>query len=156
MSELLAQLDYQEAALDAVEDHYDLGINRMMGVLFTGGGKTSGVAAHLPRRFEHLTRRQGDHGGLLFIVHRREILFDAYLTFKKAYPDKWIGIEMGDMHVTGNEDFIFASADSIGRLMGNRILKMQHRVFGAIVTDEGHHLSEGSKWANILNFMGVR
>jgi superfamily II DNA or RNA helicase len=153
---LLAQLDYQEEALDGVEYRAERGIFRQCGVLFTGGGKTSGIAAHVPRRFEHFCRRQrGGHGGLLFIVHRREILFDAYQTFRDAYPHKWIGIEMGELHATGDEDFIFASADSIGTLMTNRIIKMQHRIFGVVITDEAHHLTVDSKWDNILNFFGV-
>jgi len=142
---------YQDETHDALLYHYEKGENRLMAHLATGLGKTSGVAAFLPEKFPDLADK-----GVVFLSHRREILFQAYQTFKRRWgTEKWIGIEMGEYHCTGEEDFIFCSVDSIGRYMGNRIGKLQHRYPGIIIVDEGHHVSLDGTWDNILNFFGV-
>ena len=152
---ILPAAGYQKDAHDAAREKYDLGVTRQAHIWATGLGKTSGFAVHIPKVFPDLTDRYKDDGGLLFIVHRREILFQAYQKFKSAYPDRWIGIEMGEQHAVGDEDFIFVSVDSLGRLLSNRIFKYQHRKFGAILIDEGHHVTVGGTWDNILTYMGV-
>ena len=105
---------YQEETHDKLQYHYEKGQNRLLAHLFTGGGKTSAIASVLPEKFPHLA----DHG-VLFLSHRREILNQAYHTFRRRWSkEKWIGLEMGEFHATGEEDFIFASVDSIGREIG--------------------------------------
>ena len=142
---------YQIETHDALRYHYERGNNRLMVNLATGLGKTSAVAAVLPETFPDLAKH-----GLLFLSHRREILYQAYRTFKAKWgKEKWIGLEMGEYHATGQEDFVFASVDSIGRLIGSRINKFGHRHFGIVVADEGHHVSQDGTWDNILNFFGV-
>ena len=142
---------YQNESHDALRHAYEMGKNRLGIRLFTGGGKTSGIAAFLPEKFPDLADR-----GVVFLSHRREILYQAYRTFKRRWGnEKWIGIEMGEYHCTGEEDFIFASVDSIGRWMGNRIGKFRHRYPGIIICDEGHHVALDGTWDNILNFFGV-
>jgi len=142
---------YQVQTHDALKHHYGKGTNRLLVNLATGLGKTSGIAAFLPDSFPDLVEH-----GLLFLSHRREILYQAHRTFKEKFgTEKWIGMEMGEYHCTGHEDFIFASVDSIGRMMGNRINKFQHRHFGIVVADEGHHVTKDGTWDNILNFFGV-
>ena len=147
---LFTPRDYQRDALLAAREMYDRGTNRLLGRMFTGGGKTSGVAMHVPQVFPEVV----DRHGLLFIAHRREILYQAYEKFRKAYPEKWCGIEMGERHATGYEDFLFVSVDSLGRLMSSRIWKYQARDFGAILVDEGHHATEDGTWDNILTYFG--
>lgn len=150
---LIPRDPYQVEALRNMRQHYDAGKTRQLGHCFTGGGKTSGIACNIPKVFPKLI----DYG-LLFLSHRREILYQAYNTFKDGWPDKWLGLEMGDSHACGDEDFIFASVDSIGRVqpdLGGRISKFKHRKFGIIIADEGHHVTENGVWDNILTYFGV-
>lgn len=147
--------DYQQDALDNVIRLYKSGTNRMLGHAFTGGGKTH-IALHIPEVLRNAGISIVEDHGLLFIAHRREILFQAYNKFRRMYPDKWCGIEMGDYHATGFEDFVFVSVDSVGRIMSNRLnTKYKERMFGAIIADEGHHAIEDSTWDNVLTYFGV-
>jgi len=147
----LVRREYQLQTTDNLRADYDSGLNRLGVNLFTGAGKTSAVAAFLPEVFPELEKR-----GVIFLSHRREILMAAYNTFKRKWgKEKWIGLEMGEYHCTGEEDYIFASVDSIGRVMGNRISKFKHRYPGIVIADEGHHATEDGTWDNILNYFGV-
>jgi len=83
---------------------------------------------HLPMRFPHHVL---DHG-MIFLAHRRKILMQAYNDFKEAYPNLWVGLEMGEREATGMEDVIFASVESLGREYQMRITKYQDRKFGAM------------------------
>ncbi len=142
---------YQSATHEALKYHYEKGSNRLLVNLATGLGKTSAIAAVLPETFPDLAEH-----GLLFLSHRREILYQAHRTFKEKYgTDRWIGMEMGEYHCTGQEDIVFASVDSIGRMMGRRINKFKNRYFGIVVPDEGHHVIKEGTWDNILNFFGI-
>lgn len=151
----LIQRPYQTEALEAARLAYDRGTTRQLHEMATGLGKTAGFAAFLPEQFPDLFRRRGDEGGLLFVAHRREILRQTYRAFHRMYPDVWMGIEMGDLHATGDEDIIFVSVDSLGRLMSNRVLKYGHRKFGIVVFDEAHHLKVDGTWDNVATFFGV-
>ena len=148
---LFVPRDYQTDALTAAVEAYERGVNRQLIRMATGLGKTSGVAMHIPLRFPKLAKK-----GMLFVAHRQEILLDTYDKFRKAYPYKDCGLEMGDSTCIGFEDFIFASVDSVGRLMSNRLQERYHRrEFGIIVTDEGHHVTPDSVWDNVLTYFGV-
>lgn len=147
----LVRRDYQIDTSTALRKDYDSGLNRLGVNWATGLGKTSALAAFLPEEFPELAKH-----GVIFLSHRREILMHAYNTFKRKWgKEKWIGLEMGEYHCTGEEDFMFMSVDSIGRVMGNRISKFKHRWPGLVIVDEGHHVCEDGTWSNILNYFGV-
>lgn len=148
---LFVPRDYQADALNNIEELYGQGINRQLVFLATGLGKSSGVMMHLPMRFPHHIM---DHG-MLFLAHRRKILMQAYEKFKAAYPNLWVGLEMGEHEAAGYEDAVFASVESVGREYQTRIEKYKDRHFGIIVADEGHHVKEESTWDRVLNFFGV-
>jgi hypothetical protein len=117
---------------------------------------TSGFAVNLLDYFPRLAQQDEDgNGGVLFLVHRIEIIRQAYETFKDAYPNKWIGLEQAENHATGYEDIIFASVDSLGRLMSERIGKYNRRKMGIVITDEAHHIHEDSVYDNILTYFGL-
>lgn len=142
---------YQRETHDSLRDNYEKGLNRLLVRLFTGAGKTSAIAAKLPETFEELAEH-----GVLFLSHRREILFHAYKTFQRQWAhERWCGIDMGEMHATGLEDFVFGSVDSLGRWTSERIKKHGHRYFGIVIVDEGHHVTSDGTWDNILNYFGV-
>lgn len=146
---------YQQEAIDNIKRALAGGLNRLLVQMGTGLGKTSGVVSNLPHQMPEQFEYVGDHGGMLFLSHRREILMHAYEKVKAAYPDRTCGIEMGEYHCMGYEDFIFASVASIGREMGNRINKFQHRFFGTVICDEGHHVTEDGMWDNILKYFNL-
>lgn len=147
--------DYQKEGLDALRNYYDDGLNRLLGVMATGMGKSSGVAMNLPDWFPELMVNDNGEGGMLFIAHRISIIQQTYAKFKAAYPKLWIGLEQGENHCTGQEDIVFASVDSLGRLMSNRIFKYEKRKFGIIVQDEAHHCAPSNTFDNVLTFFGV-
>ena len=140
--------DYQVEIHNKLRDLYDRGLYRILVRAFTGAGKTTGVAAFLPKKFPELM----DQGPLMFLSHRREILFHAYSKFCQIYPEKMIGIEMGEYHLSGIEDMMFISVDSLGRLESARMKKYKGLTPGIIMCDEGHHVSEKGTWDRILNF----
>jgi len=150
-NELFVPRPYQKDALDSIQSNYVEGANRVLIHFATGAGKSSGVMMHLPRRFPHYVL---DHG-MLFLAHRRKILMQAYRDFKAAYPNLWVGLEMGERESTGMEDVIFASVESLGREYQMRITKYEDRKFGVVVSDEGHHVKPNGTWDRVLNYFGV-
>ena len=148
---LFVPRDYQADALNGIEENYAQGINRQLVFFATGLGKSSGVMMHLPMRFPHHIL---DHG-MLFLAHRRKILMQAYNKFRAAYPNLWVGLEMGEREATGMEDAVFASVESLGREYQMRIAKYQDKKFGVVVADEGHHVKPDGTWDRVLNFFGV-
>ena len=140
--------DYQSEIHQLLKSNYDSGIYRNLVRVFTGGGKTTGIAAFLPKIFPLLMNQ----GPLMFLSHRREILFHAAGKFQKIYTDKMIGIEMGEYALSGYEDMMFISVDSLGRLESKRMKKYKGLKPGIILCDEGHHVSEKGTWDRILNY----
>ena len=149
--ELFVPRPYQADALDSIESNYREGANRQLVFFATGLGKSSGVMMHLPRRFPHHVL---DHG-MIFLAHRRKILMQAYNDFQAAYPNLWVGLEMGEREATGMEDVVFASVESLGREYQTRITKYRDKKFGVVVADEGHHVKPEGTWDRVLNFFGV-
>jgi len=149
---LFTPRDYQQEALDTIEDLYwNHHINRQLVAWAVGLGKSSGCMMHLPQMLpEHVLNH-----GFLFLAHRRKILLQAYNKFRRAYPDLWVGLEMGEYETVGLEDAVFMSVESVGRKYQTRINKYRDRKFGVVVADEGHHVRKDSTWDRILNFFGV-
>ena len=73
--------DYQSEIHQKLRSNYDQGIYRNLVRVFTGGGKTTGIASFLPRIFPELIKQ----GPLMYVSHRREILFHAYKKFQKIW-----------------------------------------------------------------------
>lgn len=155
MQQVIKRRQYQTDTIYASRDAYNRGITRQMLELATGLGKTKGVAAQLPEVYPELFERSGDDGGLVFIVHRREIVKDTADVFRTFFPDRWVGVEMGEEHAVGDEDIIIVSVDSLGRLMSNRLYNYKHRKPGIVIFDEAHHLTVDGTWDNVATFFGV-
>lgn len=144
------QFDYQVEILDKLVRLYEQDMFVNLVRAFTGAGKTTGVAAFLPKRFPELM----DEGPLVFLSHRREIIYHSYSTFVNVFPDKFIGLEMGEREASGLEDMIFVSVDSLGRLESDR-MKKYIRTPKIVICDEGHHVKKDGTWDRILNAFGV-
>ena len=74
----------------------------------------------------------------LILVHRRELVEQAYRHCRNAYPSLSIEIEMGNMHAGGSADITIASVRSL--CSGNRIEKFDPMGFKLILVDEAHHI----------------
>lgn len=143
---------YQSEALDASRQHFDAGVRRQLLEMTTGSGKTRGVLQFLPQTYADVL----EGGQMVMIFHQRDLVLETAKIFRDAYPDRWIGVEMGEeYHATGLEDFLFLSAKSVGTLTNKRRSKVDAREVRIVVTDEGHHVIPGSTWDRMLNHVGV-
>lgn len=144
--------DYQRDAINNISNLYPRE-NRLLIAHATGLGKGM-MPLWIAMKYPHHVRQRG----MLFIAHRRKILFQAHDRFQKHFGDEYqIGLEMGESSAVGHEDVIFMSVESVGRIQQQRIRKYDKwdRKFGIVFTDESHHLSEESTWDRVLNFFGV-
>ncbi len=148
--EVFKQRDYQIEIMEKLYWLYEKQMHINLVRAFTGAGKTTGVAAFLPQKFPFLM----DEGPLIFLSHRREIIYHAYSKFVQIYPDKFIGLEMGEREASGLEDMIFISVDSLGRMESDR-MKKYVRIPKIVLCDEGHHVKKDGTWDRILNAFGV-
>ncbi|KAF4971889.1 hypothetical protein FSARC_1394 [Fusarium sarcochroum] len=74
----------------------------------------------------------------LILAHRRELVEQAANHCQRAYPDKKIEIEMGNVHATGTADITIASVRSI--ISGDRLKKFDPSRFKLVLVDEAHHI----------------
>ncbi|KAL5340366.1 P-loop containing nucleoside triphosphate hydrolase protein [Aspergillus crustosus] len=126
--------DYQEECIQSVIEHVGQGHNRLGISLATGSGKTvifTQLIGRIPPR-----DTTGDK--TLIIVHRRELVEQAYRHCQLAYPDRTVEVEMGNRTATGHGDIIIASVRSL--TSGDRIAKFNPRRFKLVLVDEAHHI----------------
>lgn len=124
----------QKEALHAL-DFFRTATGRSKGVVIlpTGTGKTL-LSAMDARRFV----RDGGGKGILFLVHRLDILDQSIEGYKRVWPDIRVGILTGD--VKKNEldcDVLFASKDALRR--PNTLAQFPRYHFKYIIVDEVHH-----------------
>ncbi|KAM0431809.1 hypothetical protein ACHAPT_005059 [Fusarium lateritium] len=74
----------------------------------------------------------------LILAHRRELVEQAAHHCQRAYPDKKIEIEMGNVHATGTADITIASVRSI--TSQDRLRKFNPSRFKLLLVDEAHHI----------------
>ncbi|EMT60353.1 Putative mitochondrial ATP-dependent helicase irc3 [Fusarium odoratissimum] len=74
----------------------------------------------------------------LILAHRRELVEQAANHCQRAYPDKRIEIEMGNVHATGTADITVASVRSI--TSQGRLKKFDPSRFKLLLVDEAHHI----------------
>ncbi|KAI9372634.1 P-loop containing nucleoside triphosphate hydrolase protein [Aspergillus egyptiacus] len=126
--------DYQEECIQSVMDHVSKGHKRLGISLATGSGKTvifTQLIGRIPTR-----NTIGDK--TLIIVHRRELVEQAYRHCLLAYPDCTVEIEMGNRAASGHGDIIIASVRSL--TSGERLAKFDPRRFKLVLVDEAHHI----------------
>ncbi|KAL2811655.1 P-loop containing nucleoside triphosphate hydrolase protein [Aspergillus granulosus] len=126
--------DYQEECIQSVLSHVGEGHKRLGISLATGSGKTvifTQLIGRIPPRSTF-----GDK--TLIIVHRRELVDQAYRHCRLAYPDKRVEIEMGNRVASGHGDIIIASVRSL--TSGDRLGKFDPQRFKLVLVDEAHHI----------------
>lgn len=120
--------DDQIIALSDVENAFASGLNRVLLVLPTGGGKTV-VASEKIRRFVAGYKR------VLFLAHRRELIFQCSDKLKAFGVDH--GIIMAGEARSFMPDVQVASIDTLrSRLKNPKYAKPE---FDLIIIDEAHH-----------------
>jgi ATP-dependent helicase IRC3 len=87
----------------------------------------------------------------LILAHRRELVEQAARHCERAYPDKSIDIEMGDIHASGAADITVASVRSL--VSGDRLSKYNPDRFKLVLVDEAHHIVAPS-YLQILEYFG--
>jgi superfamily II DNA or RNA helicase len=118
----------QQRALDGCEFYRNTGLNRGVVILPTGMGKTIFAALDAKRI----------NGRTLFIVHKNEILSEAYEKFNAVWPE----VSKGFFNATEKDttsQLIFASKDTLYR--DGNIDQFKPDEFDYIIIDEVHHSS---------------
>jgi len=90
----------------------------------------------------------------LILVHRRELVEQAARHCHSTYPDKFIEIEMGAKHASGNADITIASVQSI--ISGDRMSKFDPKKFKLVLIDEAHHATSNSYTSTLAHFGAMK
>ncbi len=123
---------YQRQAVRAVEKAWAAGVRRPAIVMATGLGKTH-VFAELCRKEAKAGRRT------LVLVHRRELLDQAYEKVSSAYGGH-VGRLIAGLDDTRDAGVVIASVQTINHRLG----RWSGSMFDAVIVDEAHHASAPS------------
>ena len=122
----------QKEALEILVSNRKLGIKKGLVVMATGLGKTILSA---------LDVKEFNPNRMLFIAHRKEILEQAFDSFKHFFSEKTFGYYgSGEKQITS--EFLFAMIQSIGKEKDLSQFSPDH--FDYIVIDEFHHVGAPS------------
>lgn len=142
--------DYQRAALEKSRQLYDAGVSRQLLVKATGLGKTITFAS-LIQVYPELARM-----GVLVLVHRDELVFQAVEKIRFVNPTLSIGIEKAEYKADLASDVIVASVQTLGHPSLGRLRPILREIpFGLIIVDEAHHMTPGSQYDRILTEIGI-
>jgi superfamily II DNA or RNA helicase len=138
---------YQSEAVNAVHARFAAGKRAPLVVLPTGSGKTI-VAAHI-------AKEQMNHGRIMVLTHREELLQQAADKFEDVTGYKCAierADEKSDEHnIYGKPPIVVSSVQS--QISGRGGLKRMHRFlpreFSLVWVDEAHHAVAGS-WQKVI------
>lgn len=136
---------YQLDMVRDVEARWAAGVQRVGGVLPTGGGKTV-IFTHLARRAHESLGREA--GQTLVIAHRTELISQAAAKLRAVAPNLRVGIVQGN----ANGTMAPVVVASVQTLANERRLRQLLRVRRVIV-DEAHHAAATS-YMKILRHFG--
>lgn len=136
---------YQKEILEKLEVERTIH-NRFKNLLVaaTGTGKTV-ISAFDYKYF----KEKNKSSKLLFVAHRKEILQQAKATFQGVLKDNNFGELMVDGIEPLNNEYVFASIQSLNNRLKD--LKLSPEYFDFIVIDEVHHIA-ASSYRPILNY----
>lgn len=129
MSAILPLRDYQRAAISALHNKWDAGIQRPAVVLPTGAGKTV-VFAHLVKEWTVLNPGKR----VLILVHTDELVSQAVKKLHDVAPHLRVGVVKGKRNEVFS-DIIVASVQSLR----SKKRRAQLRRVGLGIVDECHH-----------------
>ena len=119
-------------------------------VMATGCGKTITFAS-LPKMYPELAKH-----GILILVHRDELVFQAVEKYKMVHPTALVGVEKAEYKADLACDVIVASVQTLGHKSMGRLIPLLNAIqFGIVIVDEAHHISPGSQYDRILMELGL-
>lgn len=147
---------YQTECIDASEDAFLSGLQRIAVVLPTGMGKTV-IMAHLGHRFVRATSKIGTFGQTItrrigIFVHRDELVSQTVDKFHSIDPTLTIGVVKAGRHEI-DCDVVIISIQTIGRKDGKRLHSIPADHFGLLIVDECHHAAARS-YMNAIEYFG--
>ncbi|MEM8520701.1 DUF3427 domain-containing protein [Flavobacterium sp. PL12] len=136
---------YQKEILEKLEVERTIH-NRYRNLLVaaTGTGKTV-ISAFDYKNF----RDKNKSSKILFVAHRKEILQQAKATFQGVLKDNNFGELMVDGITPTNNEYVFASVQTLNNRLKDSNLSPEYYDF--IIIDEVHHIS-ASSYRPILNY----
>ncbi len=114
-------------------------------VAATGTGKTV-VSAFDYKRFKDAHPR----ARLLFVAHKKEILLQAQETFRHVLRDANFGQLWVDGQEPTDQEFVFASIQTLNNRIGT--LQLSASYYDFIIIDEVHHISADSYRSILIKF----
>lgn len=139
--------DFQAKTGEVTRDLYNDGKHRILNVLATGLGKSiiiGKLGDYFPDHFED---------GLLYLVHRRKLVYQQAKKFAELWPNLRVETEMSGERAQADADIVVASTATLGRANSSRIRKFDGR-FGIIAVDEAHRALTTTA-QRVLNWFGV-
>ena len=133
--------DYQKPILAELADARAQGRNRNLLVAATGTGKTVMAALDFARLYQSKAVTS-----LLFVAHRREILFQSRSTFRAVLRQESFGELLVDGERPQFGTHVFASIDSLREGVG---YPMDVSKYDMVIIDEAHH-SAAASWDALL------
>ena len=126
---------YQVDGVDAIIAAMRRGVRSVVRVLPTGGGKTVEAAM--------LAQKMRGRSDLMFLVHRRELVRQAFETMSEALPGEAIGVEAAGWPSIPWARIRVGSVQSLARRIANIPPPK------VVVVDEAHH-ARAKTWETVL------
>lgn len=129
---VITDRDYQTDATDRIFQEWTAARSTLV-VMATGLGKTV-VSTRVCQR---VLKGEIGPGGFLFLAHRKELIDQAYDTFRAACPGKIVEKEQGADCASRKADIVVASVQSL--YQPRRLSQYKPDRFAAWCIDEAHH-----------------
>lgn len=138
---------YQQEFTESVLKSYERGINRQLGVAFTGAGK-SFMLVWLAKQFSEQGKR------ILVLCDQNDLVWQWQKNFQKFAPNLTVGIEKAEFKSKKSDQIVVGSVQTLGRKGKKRIKKFSQEHFDCVFTDECDK-SITPTWIRILEYFGV-
>lgn len=146
---MFTERSYQKAALAAIDNGLEAGVQQQLLAMATGTGKTV-VFSQLPGALAH--RLPGQQ---LVIAHREELIDQSIAKIREINPTLRVDKEKAQHKADPTQaDVIVASVATLGRKNNPRLKAYNWQNFDKYVIDEAHH-SPASTYMNILEVSGM-
>ena len=137
---------YQKDFVDSVLESYKRGVNRQLGVAFTGAGK-SFILVYLAKQFAKEGKR------ILVLCDQDDLVWQWQQNFMKFAPNLTVGIEKAEFKSKKSDRVVVGSVQTLGRKATKRIKKFPDSHFDILLADEADK-SITPTWIRIMEYFG--